>query len=144
MSCYYPWYTYETSSFIVSYLLPSGLPSVKLLPTSQGSLPCVSPCCYMVLLMGLCLPVILFVDSPWPLLFCSRKKSLLLTVTQSFRAFFSRTSSGFSHISSSGEDSDEALRPSVGAAELYEDFRLSSRSGGSLAGAKAVGVAVYP
>lgn len=36
--------------------------------------------------------------SPWPLLLCRRKKSLLLSVTQSFRAFFSRTSSGFSHI----------------------------------------------
>lgn len=44
------------------------------------------------------LPVILPVDSPWPRLLCSRKKSLLLSVTQSFRAFFNRTSSGFSHI----------------------------------------------
>lgn len=44
------------------------------------------------------LPVILPVGSPWPLLLCSRKKSLLLSVTHSFRAFFSRTSSGFSHI----------------------------------------------
>lgn len=46
----------------------------------------------------LLLPVILPVGSPWPLLLCSRKKSLLLSVTHSFRAFFSRTSSGFSHI----------------------------------------------
>lgn len=44
------------------------------------------------------LPVILLVASPWPLLLCRTKKSLLLSVTQSFRAFFSRTSSGFSHI----------------------------------------------
>lgn len=42
--------------------------------------------------------MILPVGSPWPLLLCSRKKSLLLSVTHSFRAFFSRTSSGFSHI----------------------------------------------
>lgn len=42
--------------------------------------------------------MILPVGSPWPLLLCRRKKSLLLSVTQSFRAFFSRTSSGFSHI----------------------------------------------
>lgn len=49
------------------------------------------------------LPVNLPVDSPWPLLLCRRKKSLLLSVTQSFRAFLRRTSSGFSHISSKRE-----------------------------------------
>lgn len=49
------------------------------------------------------LPVNLPVDSPWPLLLCKRKKSLLLSVTQSFRAFLRRTSSGFSHISSKRE-----------------------------------------
>lgn len=56
--------------------------------------------------------MILPVGSPWPLLLCRRKKSLLLSVTHSFRAFFSRTSSGFSHISSSGEGPGrgEALR----------------------------------
>lgn len=49
------------------------------------------------------LPVNLPVDSPWPLLLCRRKKSLLLSVTQSFRAFFRTTSSGLSHISSQRE-----------------------------------------
>lgn len=61
------------------------------------------------------LPVNLPVGSPWPLLLCRRKKSLLLSVTQSFRAFFSRTSSGFNHISSNRERSTER-NPSAASA----------------------------
>ncbi|TNN47696.1 hypothetical protein EYF80_042106 [Liparis tanakae] len=52
-----------------------------------------------------CLPVIRPAGSPWPLLLCRRKKSLLLAVTQSFSAFFSRTSSGFSHMLPAGRRS---------------------------------------
>lgn len=74
----------------------------------QHGLPFVWCCCSSSWLFY-CLPVILLLDSPWPLLLCSRKKSLLLSVTQSFSTFLSRTSSGFSHISSNREGPEWAL-----------------------------------
>lgn len=86
--------------------------------------------CVLFLLCCFSLPVILPVGSPWPLLLCRRKKSLLLTVTQSFRAFFSRTSSGFSHISSSREGPEEALRRyGLCSVDIQSFLRLSSGSG---------------
>lgn len=76
------------------------------------------------------LPVILPVVSPWPLRLCRRKKSLLLSVTQSFRAFFSRTSSGFSHISSNREGPYGSLRRLGPRGAVMRAFlSLSSASG---------------
>ncbi|KAK9537192.1 hypothetical protein VZT92_004828 [Zoarces viviparus] len=71
------------------------------------------------------------VGSPWPLLLCRRKKSLLLSVTQSFRAFFSRTSSGFSHMFSfqQGVELEECPPPSRSSAAVKFLPRPSRGSG---------------
>lgn len=65
--------------------------------------PLLSPGTFTPVCCPFPVPVNLPVDSPWPRLLCRIKKSLLLSVTQSFRAFLRRTSSGFSHISSRRE-----------------------------------------
>lgn len=104
-----PFFVHACTCFIchTPVLLPVPLPVCVCLCWQHG-LPFVWCCCSSSWLFY-CLPVILLLDSPWPLLLCSRKKSLLLSVTQSFSTFLSRTSSGFSHISSNREGPEWAL-----------------------------------
>lgn len=89
------------------------------------------------------LPVNLPVDSPWPLLLCRRKKSLLLSVTQSFRAFLRRTSSGFSHISSKREGREESQRCVVPCSWGSENLSASLSSGSGAAWSILAAVAYW-